>query len=1387
MSRIFLSHSSLDSRQALALKQWLVGQEPPLANEIFLDIDPTAGLRPGERWKSALQHANARCEAVVCLLSANWAASRECGVEYRFAEHLNKRILCARLEPSAADDLTSEWQRCDLFGDGPTTAIDVGGGPPMEFATDGLFRLRDAIRGAGISAQSFVWPPPNDPDRAPYRGWEPFEPLDAAVFFGRDSAIIGALDELRGMRQSEVKSLFVVLGPSGAGKSSFLRAGLLPRLAREDRSFAVLGIVRPGRNPLTGDTGLATSISVARNRLGLTTPTLGAIKTACGEDPAQVRELLAEVQRAAAKRLPKYSEGESPSPPTLILPVDQAEELFGNGSDSQSARFLSVISTLVGEAAAPTIGLIVAATIRTDRYEMMQTDPALAGLNTRVFDELKPMPLNQFREVITGPADRATQAGHPLSIAPALVDRLLADASEGADALPMLSLTLARLYTDFGSSGNLTLSNYEDMGAMQKVVRNVVDDILSEDPDERQRQLWALRAAFIPWLATVASDKDQPIRRVANWSDLPEASRPLVDALVGKRLLVKDTRDGEVVVEVALESLFRQWDELAGWLNDERANLMVADSVERAAAAWEHNGCQPDWLLTGSRLTDAELLADTPGFRQRLASTLPYLGASRLAEDERWRLDEEHRQLALQTAEERARNAQEREAVAQAHSATLRRRSWITTALAVLAVIVAVVAVVAFVQARSARSEAQRRFLDATSARLVTDAQGVLTGSRQGSEVMAFHLLLAADSIAAAPAAGALYTAILQNQRLQKITEASTPVIGVAPNGDKYATVARNVVQLWDTGTGRPIGDALVGHTDFVTSVAFTPDGSRVVSGDNAGAVHVWDAGTGRPLGAPVGVPDNAVFSVAISDDGSRIASGGFNSLWAWEVGSGEPIAHPAPVGTVTNLAFSRDGSRIVSGSWELPVQVWDVATNRRVGEPILNTRQVTSVAFNPDATRVLTGSDDAKVQLWEVGTGRPLGEPLVGQTGAVTSVAFSRDGSRIVAGGGNTVWVWNAAAGRRGADPLRTRTGKVTYVGFSGEGSRIVAASDDKTVRVWDSGTGVLVGHKWAVHSVAFSPDGSRIVSGGEDATVRVWDAGTGREVGNPFVGHARPVTDVAFSADGSRIISASRDETVRLWDPVTGKPIGDPHGFSWTGRPGFSRDGSRIVSGGEHDTVQVWDIATGRQIGEPFVGHTDPVTSAVFSPDGSRIASGSSDRTVRVWDTAIDSPVTEPLTGHTDTVTSVAFSPDGSRIVSGSSDNTVRVWDAATGRPVGEPLTGHTESVTDVAFSPDGSRIVSGSQDGSLRLWDANTGRPIGEPLTGHTESVTGVAFSPDGSHVVSSSTDDSVRLWPAVARAKDLCDKLTVNMSRKQWNEWVTPDIPYIQACPGLPVPD
>jgi len=157
MSRFFISHAGKEYREARALRKWLIQQEPPLANEIFLDVERVDGIQIGNEWVDELRRAGYRAETIICLLSSTWEKSAECRAEFRLATYLSRRILCARLEPYEERSITADWQRCDLFGDGHKEEIDIGDGkPPVAFASEGLRRLKDGIRGSGLEALSFA-------------------------------------------------------------------------------------------------------------------------------------------------------------------------------------------------------------------------------------------------------------------------------------------------------------------------------------------------------------------------------------------------------------------------------------------------------------------------------------------------------------------------------------------------------------------------------------------------------------------------------------------------------------------------------------------------------------------------------------------------------------------------------------------------------------------------------------------------------------------------------------------------------------------------------------------------------------------------------------------------------------------------------------------------------------------------------------------------------------------------------------------------------------------------------------------------------------------------------------------------------------------------------
>ncbi len=1378
----------------MALKNWLSEQRPELANEIFLDIDPGTGLQVGARWKGQLFESNSRCEAVICLLSRSWDASHECKTEYRTAEGLGKQILVARLEELGDSDITSEWQRSDLFAGGAQTEIPVPGGPPVRFSTAALYALRKAIEGTGVGPDNFVWPPQDDPRRAPYRGWEPFEYIDAGVFFGRDEAIVRGMDELRAMRLSGLKPLFVVLGPSGSGKSSFLRAGLIPRLQREDRRFVVLGTMRPERNALTGESGLAVAIDGARQALQLGGSPLGDIKNACLHDPGRVASLLAEIREAAGKRL--ADAGQDGSAPTLVLPLDQAEELFSADAGEQAEQFLSLLADLLPKVNIAEAGLIVAATIRTDRYEIMQKHPALERIGTVLFNDLKPMPPTQFEKVINGPAARASEGGSGLTLAPDLVGRLIADAEQGADTLPLLALTLARLYADYGSAGAITLTNYESMGGMRDVVNNEIEQILPRDPQQRQTALELLRTAFVPWLASIHADSDQPMRRVARESDLPEASRPLIDALVAKRLLVRDERSGHVVVEVALESLLRQWDELAGWLREDRQNLKTADDIERNTTAWATHDRDPAWLLTGTRLVDAETLAAAPGFDQRLAVAHPYLAAAREAEDERLQAEEQHRQAELQAARDRQQAAEALAAKEKAHAGALRKRSRVLMVVLAVAVVAALVAAVGFVQATSARHQAQLRFRQATALRLVSESQGMLDGFLPGGDGRALDQVLAADKLGPGQAQvdSAMFSAVINRSDTHKIVDTTSPVMSAAVSPDGHRMVSgedNSTIRIWDADTGQPTGEPLTGSKGWVMSVTFGPDGHRLVSSsrDDENLV-IWNVDTGQRAGQ---INTNqyqhagGVETAAFSPDGHRLATNGpINEIQILNVDTGQPIG-PLLVGhtvAVDSLAFSPDGHRLVSGSGDSTIRIWDADTGQPIGAPLIgHTGGVNSVAISPDGHRIVSGGGDGTVRIWNADTGQPIGAPLIGHTAGVNSVAISPDGHRIVSGGDDkTLRLWNADAGQPIGAPLIGHTDRVSSVAFTPNGKRMVSGSVDHTMRVWYADTAVsLIGHTDDVLSVAFSPDGKRLASASADDTVRIWNADTGQPIGAPLTAHTAGLFSAVFSPDGKRLAAGGGDGTVRIWDVDTGQQLAQLRGDSDPVLSvAFSSDGHRIVSGSNR-TVRIWNADTGQQIGASLSGRS-PVA---FSSDGHRIASNN-----QLWNAdtgqAIGAPLA-PAAPNTPSMNDVAFSPDGHRLASAGSDNTVRLWNADTGQPIGAPLTGHTKAVNGVAFSPDGQYLASGSDDKTLRLWNVNTGQPIGTPLTGHTDAVTSVAFSPDARRIASGGNDNTLRIWAGPAAWPDtLCAKLTANMGHKQWRDWVSPNIDYTATCPGLAVP-
>ncbi len=756
------------------------------------------------------------------------------------------------------------------------------------------------------------------------------------------------------------------------------------------------------------------------------------------------------------------------------------------------------------------------------------------------------------------------------------------------------------------------------------------------------------------------------------------------------------------------------------------------------------------------------------------------------------RIELVHDRLA-QVALQRRRENQQRKELLNLQQSRIRKWLW---AGAVIFLCVAAAFTVSLMNAFSKTKSALR---EATALRLVVEGVAMTSGERPGGTTKGVFEVLAAHRVSHSAYTDEALQTIYQKLRHQIFMHenpAALNSVAFSPDGVHIVSGSDDhTLRLWNANTGHPVGSPIIGHGANVYSVAFSPDGKRIVSGSDDKTLRLWDAETGKPIGEPFIGHTEGVYSVAFSPDGKRIVSGSHDStLRLWDANTGKPIGLPliGHEADVNCVAFSIDGNRIVSGSNDNTLRLWDSNTGKPIGKPLTgHTDSIMGAAFSPDGASIVSGSSDYSLRLWDAKTGKPIGLPLTGHEDRVYSVAFSPDSTRIVSGGDDkTLKLWDAKTGSPIDQPITGHTASVNGVAFGPYGVRIVSVSSDKTLRLWDAHVeNPLIGHHGSVMSVAFSPDGSRIVSGSKDNTLRLWNADTDKPIGSPLNGHEDTVFSVSYSPDGKRIASGSADKTVRLWNANTGKPLAQP----LTGHEStvysvaFSPDNQRVVSGSDDKTLRLWDVDTGKAIGHPLTGHNDDVHIVAFSPDGKRIVSGSWDKTLRLWDADTGKPIGQPFIGHESWVDSVAFSPDGKRIVSGGGIMPPLLLDANTGKAIGLPLTGHQGSVSSVAFSPEGLRIVSGSSDKTLRLWDAESGKAIGQPLTGHEDSVSSVAFSPDGKLIASGSDDKTLRLWPVFEGWVDeLCKKLSRNMSQQEWQEWVSPDIGYIEQCPGLPIP-
>jgi energy-coupling factor transporter ATP-binding protein EcfA2 len=507
---VFISHASEDLGLADEVRRWLDDDH----HEVFLAQDLRGGIAAGEQWRSRLYERLRWADAVVCMVTSASVASTWCTAEVSSALLWGSQLIPMLAEPGVVHPLLGDVQQIELTGD--WVAVRAA--------------LTEALRRAGAGG-GWGWPD----GRSPFPGLRAFNIEEHRVFFGRAGEAKQLARLLRSSTERTEGAVLLVVGPSGCGKSSLVQAGLLPMMAREPGWWTLSPIVL-GANPMAtlvrelasaaGQLHLGWTVSSVRdqlNKVGLT----GLVDELLLA--ARARQLLVVVDQ--------FEE--------LLIPAASADPVpFAESAPTDRVRFVE----LMRSALAGPVQLV--GTLRSEFLDQLLLDSELGTLPTRTYT-LRPLRREALRSVIEGPAQLAG-----IKVGDDLVTQLIED-TEGGEALPLLAFTLAQLAEGLSRGDRLDSIRYDQFGGVRGALTYQANEALADAVDAGGRSREQVIAGLLR-LVTV-DEEGRRIRRRISLQHVPYPVDVEMDAFVTRRLLIRDTEDGNAAITVAHEAFLTAW------------------------------------------------------------------------------------------------------------------------------------------------------------------------------------------------------------------------------------------------------------------------------------------------------------------------------------------------------------------------------------------------------------------------------------------------------------------------------------------------------------------------------------------------------------------------------------------------------------------------------------------------------------------------------------------------------------------------------------------------------------------------------------------------------------------------------------------------------------
>ena len=766
----------------------------------------------------------------------------------------------------------------------------------------------------------------------------------------------------------------------------------------------------------------------------------------------------------------------------LLIVIDQFEEVFTLlDNEDERLHYLNLLrKAVINERSR--VRIIV--TLRADYYDKPLQYPDIGELMRSRIETILPLSADELERAISHPAQRVG-----IGFEDGLVSRIVSDVHYQPGALPLLQYALTELF-ERRNERTLSLEAYEEIGGTGGALAKRADEIYQEQDDtgrEHIRQLF-LRLVM---LGEGAEDTRRRVTRAELLAITPEPERmnELIDLFAASRLLSfdHDPASRQPIVEVAHEAILREWERLRHWLNESREDIRQERSIGQAAGAWQANKRDGSYLLTGTRLEQAEIwqeitdLALTPLEKQYIQASIQEARMQKLAEAER----------------------QDREAAQEQRSRTLLRA--LVGVFAVAALVAGGLALVANTQRLRAEDSEQEALRQAS---IGLAAQAV---SELASDTPDRGVLLALEALEHYPYTPQAESALAQTVRATRpyhdLIGSGGTVAAVAFSANGRVAAASDLYDalIWDPASNQSqiIGSTYpplsrIGYVDL----DWSPDGTHLVTVSasfadmtaEVGTIRVWDTSQQELIKAWTGHDGENIWTVDWSNNGQFIVTGGADSLLRlWD-------------------AHSYEQSQSFSG----------------------HSDTILDVNISPDDSRLASASSDMTIRIWDTQTGETE-RVLSGHLGAVNAVSWSPDGSKIVsAANDGLVIVWDAISG----DILQTFAGhsaSVLDADWSPDGTLIATASEDGTTQVWDPLTGSVISNfVGSAHTLAWSPDGKTLVVGFGISSLRAWDMSQ-----RPLrlTGHESDILDAHWTPDGTHIVTGSFDGTARVWDVATGE----------------------------------------------------------------------------------------------------------------------------------------------------------------------------------------------------------------------------------------------------------